>query len=586
MWSPHPYKGFSFYGPGDASLFAGREDNVPNCARLMAALDTRVLILQGGTGCGKSSFLRAGLIPFLETKSHGFKFLADGEGTSTKALFIRSTDKPLFKLAECLYKLLTEDFPLQTPKGLRNLDLWKAFIEMRSSFTKPDNVTVFWGNQPGDQVLQELQKAVDDLSHSKELLKFVETVGGNAVLAMLVVRSIAKIIPQTLILVVDQAEEAITLTQSRGASNDQKPFFEFLSHFSKIDFDLKLLVAIRTEFYGKFAHEIQRHKADMTKITYFMLEDLNREQLIQAIKQPTAKDLSEDVTDGAGQPYDFYKFSYEMGLPEKIADDLLSAPIQGGILPVMQIVCERLFKRTKEKAPADEYWEITENDYRELGRVEGQIGDYISEVIVSRCMEKFPEAKDEEVREECFRWIDLLSELAQAQVDGTVTTDLKRSEELKEIAQDLGCRLDYADMMKYLSDDDQRILRPPAARIDLESRKAFECFSLGHDAIGLVLHNWRLAKLAKKEKKAQWYRTIQLPFRIFWFLASLLMFILAIVVLYAWVMEGKFFSEFAVGLIITLFLGIATYLASGFKLKSFRVFLIRYATSLRRFFTS
>ena len=103
-WPPTPYKGFSFYGPEDAPLFAGREQQVVNFAHKVEDSKLRIVFLYGATGCGKSSFLRAGVIPFLERKRRGFEFRKEKEDQS-KAALIRSTSRPLQKLAEEVHDL-------------------------------------------------------------------------------------------------------------------------------------------------------------------------------------------------------------------------------------------------------------------------------------------------------------------------------------------------------------------------------------------------------------------------------------------------------------------------------------------------
>ena len=73
-WPREPYKGLSYYNPEDELLFAGRESDIDDCVGFLAELRTRTLIVHGRTGCGKSSFLRAGLIPALESRVTDLSF--------------------------------------------------------------------------------------------------------------------------------------------------------------------------------------------------------------------------------------------------------------------------------------------------------------------------------------------------------------------------------------------------------------------------------------------------------------------------------------------------------------------------------
>ena len=58
-WPGTPYKGLAYYEPGDVAVFIGRETEILDCAELVSKAKTRVLLLHGSTGCGKSSFLPA-----------------------------------------------------------------------------------------------------------------------------------------------------------------------------------------------------------------------------------------------------------------------------------------------------------------------------------------------------------------------------------------------------------------------------------------------------------------------------------------------------------------------------------------------
>lgn len=66
VWPDEPYKGLQYYSAADRRLFSGREHDIDVCVLRLTSPETRILLLHGYTGCGKSSFLRAGLIPAIE----------------------------------------------------------------------------------------------------------------------------------------------------------------------------------------------------------------------------------------------------------------------------------------------------------------------------------------------------------------------------------------------------------------------------------------------------------------------------------------------------------------------------------------
>ena len=126
-----PYKGLTYYSTADAEIFAARDDDVYRIAECLGQLDTRILILHGRTGCGKSSFLRAGLIPFLERPEHGFGFLRESLGDdsafgSGRVLFLRAGRDPVLKLALAVYTFGARRISVRTPTGPREVDYWSA----------------------------------------------------------------------------------------------------------------------------------------------------------------------------------------------------------------------------------------------------------------------------------------------------------------------------------------------------------------------------------------------------------------------------------------------------------------------------
>ncbi|HLF83500.1 MAG TPA: winged helix-turn-helix domain-containing protein, partial [Blastocatellia bacterium] len=66
--APRPYKFLDYYTERDAGMFFGREHEVEAiCSQILAR---RSLILHGRSGVGKSSILRAGLMPKLKAQRH------------------------------------------------------------------------------------------------------------------------------------------------------------------------------------------------------------------------------------------------------------------------------------------------------------------------------------------------------------------------------------------------------------------------------------------------------------------------------------------------------------------------------------
>jgi hypothetical protein len=96
QWPKHPYRGLDFYRETDALLFRERNRDVEECSAILLGFGVKILILQGSSGSGKSSFLRAGLIPHLKLGERRNFFLSGGDGV------IRCTSDPLPEIAGSL----------------------------------------------------------------------------------------------------------------------------------------------------------------------------------------------------------------------------------------------------------------------------------------------------------------------------------------------------------------------------------------------------------------------------------------------------------------------------------------------------
>jgi len=438
--------------------------DVHQCAGLLARDSTRVLILHGSTGCGKSSFLRAGLIPFMESEEAGFKFPKESADSDSKTILIRSTDKPLLELARSVYEFANQKSYFTTPTGERRIRNLGQVLIRESGETETEI----------DQVKDE-QKLSEP--------EFKERAAGDPDYLVHVLEQIAARLTKTLIFIIDQGEEVLTLRPDKEGDSFRESFFDFLARFSRKHFDLKLMVALRTEYYGRFLGKMQRRGLNPEMVKHYLLDELTPEQMIRAIERPT---LKEEVGD-YGAPYDFYHFEYDEELPKKIVDDLMSKRLAGGILPVMQIICDRLYRKSKTAFGTP--WKISKSAYDILGSIEDQIDNHFKLTLDTLCR-KYNITSDSKINKETERWKEILSELAKAQPDGTITTDVRSADQLKAAALKADCQLDFYNTMEYLTGDKVRILRQ-VDMINAKTNEIIKCYGLGHDAIGLILNQWK-----------------------------------------------------------------------------------------------
>jgi WD40 repeat protein len=106
-WIFRPYRGLSAYQREDASLFFGREDDrqalLDRVADALAHQAPRFLLVAGASGTGKSSLVRAGLVPALEALE-ALEAGKLGPGPAWTGAFLRpgEGDTPAELLADCL----------------------------------------------------------------------------------------------------------------------------------------------------------------------------------------------------------------------------------------------------------------------------------------------------------------------------------------------------------------------------------------------------------------------------------------------------------------------------------------------------
>ncbi len=109
--APYPYPGLRAFDTEEGELFFGREQNVKALREILAK--RRLVVVLGGSGSGKSSLVRAGLLPFLNTEHR-----IPGRDGNWYAVEFRPRTDPLGELSTALVSQLLVPFLKLGRKGL------------------------------------------------------------------------------------------------------------------------------------------------------------------------------------------------------------------------------------------------------------------------------------------------------------------------------------------------------------------------------------------------------------------------------------------------------------------------------------
>jgi hypothetical protein len=452
-WPSKPYKGLAYYGPDDAPLFVGRQGDVNRCVAYLAEPATRVLLLYGQSGCGKSSFLRAGLIPALEERGFGYHFLRlpSGPGKVTSPYFIRCGVDPVRRIAETVYAFASQPQMIWTADGPNTVDLSHVIEGYRT------------------------------------IESFVEACAQDFLMLPNVLRAIPGALQHTLVVVVDQVEEIISLT-GRGSPN-RVTFGDFVKEIvgSRVDINVKVILAFRKEYFGELFSLVQLGASMRTDVKHFLLDDLPQERVLAAMVLPTA---NKPILEGKS-PFDEYKFRFAPGVADAVVTELFKQSPEGGVLPVMQIVCRDLYNALNETGPTRTIQAAPNGD--ESARITGCVERHISDSI--RMAAKAAGAGGRALEREERIWRKRLCGLVKRSADGRCKSDLVAPAYFDNESKPKDERSDLpaGKMIELLSQPEVLILRKVSTLTASDGQERVE-YSLGHDAIALALHEMKVGE--------------------------------------------------------------------------------------------
>jgi WD40 repeat protein/tetratricopeptide (TPR) repeat protein len=226
-----PYPGLRSFQREEADIFFGRDEQIDELLERLGA--SRLLAVTGESGCGKSSLVRAGLIPALEAG-----FLADAHAHWRVAELLHPGEQPIQKLAAALLKTVTDKEPSEEETSIVAARLRRG----------PLGVSELLSERP---VPEETE----------------------------------------LLILVDQFEELIRFRHNVG-TDEADAFVALLLATVSTSLPIRIVLTMRTDYLGKCS--IFLGLPEVLSRSQYLTPRLTRQQLEEAIRSP-ARAFAGDV---------------------------------------------------------------------------------------------------------------------------------------------------------------------------------------------------------------------------------------------------------------------------------------------------
>ncbi|MGB0383596.1 MAG: CHAT domain-containing protein [Ardenticatenaceae bacterium] len=389
-----PFKGLHYFEQKDADRFFGREKLT---AQLMARLqppadpllgadskaEGRFLAVIGASGSGKSSLVRAGVLPALKEgnkldDSHG---VLPPEGSEFWPVhIITPTDHPLKRLAASLTadsesvtatETLINDLK-ETPRAL-DLHVCKMLSQQQNRAGQAHNRQPQNGQGAVTAIAAHAALPAYQNGSARALLPASPLLGhqDNGATPNGSPQPLAHAQPPTLrqaqdtafgqssrrlLLVVDQFEELFTLCHSPQERQERQAFIDNLMHAVTTDGPTVVVITLRADFYAHCA-QFEPLRQILAKQQEF-IGPMNEDELRSAISEPARQG----------------NWEFEPGLVEQLLKDVGSEP---GALPLLSHALLETWKRRRGRM-------LTFTGYTDSGGIEGAIAKTAEQVLNQR----------------------------------------------------------------------------------------------------------------------------------------------------------------------------------------------------------
>ncbi|WP_233104241.1 serine/threonine-protein kinase [Haliangium ochraceum] len=327
-----PYTGLSAFQESDADRFFGRATDI---AALATRLRDQPLIgVVGPSGVGKSSFIRAGVVPALKQS-----------GEEWETMVVRPGRNPIGALAAALAPILVA--------GRGSSGTGTGSLSGASGVSGTAGVTGTTGPTGAlrSQISGITGSIADDMSVQEAAETRLATEPGFLGHAL---RHRARRLGRKLLLFIDQFEELYTLVA------DPEQRLAFTRCLTGVADDatapLRLVLSIRSDFLDR-AGEDRDFLQELTKGLYFLMPP-SREGMRDALIQPAEL---------AG-----YRFE-EPAIVEHMLDTLQDTP---GALPLLQFTASKLWEARDTSRQM-----LTDASYRAMGGITGALASHADQIL-------------------------------------------------------------------------------------------------------------------------------------------------------------------------------------------------------------
>lgn len=398
-----PYKGLFAYEEEDKSIFCGRNELVNKLFARVNQDNQKLTIVTGASGSGKSSLVKAGLIPRLKDSNTSPTASEQSDKPNqakqwTILTVMRPGESPLTALARTILPIYDKDLlnkinteinkilPPQTEqssqKSTPNDKINNQIKNMSMLINDLDKLKKECGdNQHKNQQLEELKKEAQEEANEK-LNELVSNFNQdsqqetNKLIKQIKSWSVkTKIKNAHVLLFIDQFEELITLSQAQ----EKKIFLDLLVQLVKESENLHIVLTVRSDFEIYFRGSSKSNDSSNSINQYWnaetrlVVEEMNSDQLRKAIIIPARRFI-----DNKNNKNRMLGFESEK-LVSNIIDDVRGMP---GGLALLSFTLDKLYKLASEDTHKKNTNKIIikRKDYDELGGVSGALTKRATEV--------------------------------------------------------------------------------------------------------------------------------------------------------------------------------------------------------------